>query len=406
MTGCRGEMIPLRFGFGYNRQAVHVRREELYRAKRFIDCEEDCVDYGLFMMPLHPPERIVADAYDDDVATLVAADRLGYAEAWIGEHFTSTWENIPCPDLFIAKTAALTEHIRLGIGVVLMPFHNPLEVALRTAMLDQMTRGRVMLGVGSGGIGGDRRAFGIELSGPEAAALTREGIDVIVKAWAGEPFEHHGKFFNFDVPRADPALSTGVLLRPYQNPHPPVAIAGVSRSSAGLQMAGERGWIPMSTNFLRPDVLRYHWEAIEAGAKRALRAPPRNQWRIAREIYVAETHEEAVRDARDGAMGRAFRDYMFPLNAAGPAGLEAFQPADSHLANESITVDYLLEQTWIVGTPDECAQKLRALYKTVGGFGTVLMICHDWHPNVDKWTRSLELFAEKVMPQLADLKVA
>jgi len=360
------------------------------------------MDYGLFIMPLHPPGRPVADTYDDDLQTLIAADQLGYSEAWIGEHFTSPWENIPCPDLLIAKAAGRTERIRLGTGVVLMPFHNPLEVALRFATLDHLTRGRFMLGVGSGGIAGDRRAFGIDLSGPDAATLTREGVEVVERAWAGEPFSYQGKFFQFDVPARDE--TTGALLRPYQDPHPPIAIAGVSRSSVGLALAGERGWIPMSTNFLQADVLRQHWLSIESGARRGGRVPSRRAWRIAREIHVAETHEQAWRDAREGGMARAFSEYMLPLVASGPYGLQAFKPIDGDVPDAAITIDYLLENVWIVGTPDECAAKLRALYEAVGGFGTVLMIGHDWHPHPEKWTRSIELFAERVMPQLRDLR--
>ena len=361
------------------------------------------MEYGLFIMPLHPPRRPVADTYDDDLQTLIAAEQLGYSEAWIGEHFTSAWKNIPCPDLLIAKAAGRTERIRLGTGVVLMPFHNPLEVALRAATLDHLTRGRLMLGIGSGGIDGDRRAFGIDPTGPEAAALTREGIDVVEKAWAGEPFRYEGRFFKYDVPAPNDALQTGILLRPYQQPHPPIAIAGVSRSSAGLALAGERGWIPLSTNFLQPDVLRLHWASIASGAEKAGRKPTRRTWRIAREIYVADTHDRAIRDARDGAMARAFSEYMLPLVAGGPYGLQAFKPTEGEVPDSAITIDYLIENVWIVGSPDECAAKLRGLYESVGGFGTVLMIGHDWHPHREKWQRSMELFAETVMPRVKDL---
>ena len=103
----------------------------------------------MFSMPLHPPDRPIADTYEDDLQTCELADRLGYDEVWIGEHFTSVWANIPAPDLFIAQAAARTRRIRFGTGVVLMPFHNPLFVALRLAQLDHQTRGRLMVGVGS-----------------------------------------------------------------------------------------------------------------------------------------------------------------------------------------------------------------------------------------------------------------
>jgi len=78
------------------------------------------MDFGLFMMPLHPPRRSFADSYDRDTALLVQADQLGYHEAWIGEHITETWENAPVPELLIAKALALTERLIFATGVTII----------------------------------------------------------------------------------------------------------------------------------------------------------------------------------------------------------------------------------------------------------------------------------------------
>ena len=107
---------------------------------------------GLFMMPMHPPEKPHADAYELDIDTLVAADQLGYDEAWLGEHFTSAWENIPAPDLILAAALQHTKRIRLGTGVACLPNHNPVVLAHRIAQLDQMARGRFLWGVGAGAV--------------------------------------------------------------------------------------------------------------------------------------------------------------------------------------------------------------------------------------------------------------
>ena len=109
------------------------------------------MDLGYFTMPLHPPGSNVTKTMDDDLEQLVTLDRLGYKEAWIGEHFTTQWENIPAPDLFIAKALAMTENILLGTGVTCMPNHNPFMIAHRIAQLDHMAHGRFQWGVGSGG---------------------------------------------------------------------------------------------------------------------------------------------------------------------------------------------------------------------------------------------------------------
>ena len=352
-------------------------------------------------MPLHPPERAIADTYEDDFRTLELADRLGYDEAWIGEHFTSVWENIPAPDIFIAQAAARAPRLRFGTGVVLMPFHNPLFVALRLAQLDHQTGGRLMVGVGSGGIAADKRAFGIDPTPEQAGKATFEGIDLILRYWVGEPVKHDGEVFQVDVPPAHQPTATGVLMRPYQRPHPPIAIAGVNRASYGLGRAGERGWLPLSTNFLPPSALSGHWDAYAQGAVRTGRTAERNVWRIARDIHVAETTELARRQAREGGMARAYSEYMLPLVTHGGRGLGAFKE-DPEMPDAAVTTDYLLDNVWIVGSVEEVVAKLTRLYEQVGGFGVLLQVAFDWAPRQDVWHRSMELLAERVIPRLAE----
>lgn len=355
------------------------------------------------MMPVHPPQRSTAAAYDYDLRQFVHADQLGFAEAWIGEHFTSQWENIPAPDLFIAHALAHTKTIRFGTGVVLLPFHNPVHVALRIAQLDHLARGRLLFGVGSGGIAADRVMFGLDQVNVDFRVLVREALDVILRVWQGEPFTYEGEIFKVRTPELRDDIRTGVLMRPYQQPHPPIAVAGVNRGSDGLTLAGARGYIPMSSNFLHAETLVDHWQTVERGAAQAGRAARRSDWRIARDIYVAETTEQARRDVLESGIGRAFEQYMLPLVRSGGRGLGAFKPHPDAMPDEAVTIDYLLDNIWIVGSPEECAAKLRRLHEAVGGFGTVLMIAHDWMPDDEKWFRSAELFARKVMPSLSDL---
>ncbi len=156
------------------------------------------MQFGLFMMPLHPPHRSFADSYDRDLALLVAADRLGYHEAWIGEHLTERWENAPAPELLIAKSLAMTHKIILATGVTLLAIHHPVEVAHRIAMLDHLARGRLYWGIGGGAIPTDLELFGLDpAKGAEVRTRSAEALDVILKLWASEgPFTYHGKYFN------------------------------------------------------------------------------------------------------------------------------------------------------------------------------------------------------------------
>lgn len=139
---------------------------------------------GLFMMPLHPPYRPIADCYDRDIDQLVTGDKLGFVEAWLGEHFTEKWENPPAPDLLIAKALALTKNIRFGTGVTLLGMHEPAYLAHRLAMLDHLARGRFQWGIGLGGSPSDMMLMGLDPS--TARGRATEALEVILALWAHE----------------------------------------------------------------------------------------------------------------------------------------------------------------------------------------------------------------------------
>jgi len=351
---------------------------------------------SLFSMPLHPPERPIADCYADDLRMIELAEQLGYEEFWCGEHLTSRWENVPDPMLLLAAAASRTTQIRFGTAVLLMPFHNPLHTALRLAQLDHQMRGRLIVGIGSGGLKQDREAFGIDLTPEQAGRLTAESAELLERFWQGEPFAHTGEFFRYTLPDEDPTLRNGALMRPYQRPRPEIAVAGVNRQSYILGWAGERGYTPLTTNLMATDHIVDHWAAYTAGCVRGGRAPDRARWHICRDIHVADTTDRAIREVRDGGMARAYREYMLPLVRSG-RGLHAFK-LDTTMSDDEVTIDYLIEHAWIVGSVEECTRRLRALRDASGGFGVLMAIAHDWAPYTDRFHRSLALLAEKVLP--------
>jgi alkanesulfonate monooxygenase SsuD/methylene tetrahydromethanopterin reductase-like flavin-dependent oxidoreductase (luciferase family) len=364
------------------------------------------VKLGLFMMPMHPPEKAHADAYELDVETLVAADRLGYAEAWVGEHFTSGWENVPAPDLILAAALQRTRRIRLGTGVACLPNHNPVVLAHRIAQLDQMARGRFNFGIGSGGFPGDFDLFEIDVSAGEHRRVTREVIDLVLSVWDaanrrdGATVVSETDRWRFKLPeRTDWGM--GLHMAPFQKPYPPIAVAGLNAKSETLVLAGERGWIPMSIHLVPVATLVSHWSAVESGAAKTGAGTDRREWRISRDIYVAETTEQARREARAGALAKVYERYFFPLLTYAKQ-LFLFKP-DQTLRDEDITVDWLMDNTWIVGSPDDVARQIRELHSAVGGFGTVLQLIYDWGDQEESNRRSMQLLAEEVMPQLANL---
>src|SRR5206468_2359860 len=194
------------------------------------------MQFGLFMMPLHPPHRAFADGYDRDVAQIVAADRLGFQEVWVGEHLTERWENAPAPDLLLAQALALTKTVRLGTGVTLLALHNPVYLAHRVAMLDHMARGRFQWGIGGGGIPTDLSLFGLDPA--TVRSRSAEVLDVVLELWTSEtPLSHHGRFFDVDAPAFDSLKDRGSYMKPYQRPHPPIAVAASTPKSDSMRMA-------------------------------------------------------------------------------------------------------------------------------------------------------------------------
>src|SRR5437867_1615097 len=177
---------------------------------------------GYFAMPLHPPGADPARTMDDDLVQLATLDRLGYEEAWIGEHFTAEWENIPAPDLFIAAALQRTQRINLGTGVACLPNHSPFVLAHRIAQLDNMARGRFLFGVGSGGFPGDFTVAGVDPKTGQQRTLTHDAIDLVLKLWAApEPGHYEAHNWRFDVPEPNPEIAQHVHVRPYTQPHPP-----------------------------------------------------------------------------------------------------------------------------------------------------------------------------------------
>ena len=353
---------------------------------------------GYFAMPLHPPGSEPGLTMEEDLRQLVALEHLGFEEAWIGEHFTAEWENIPCPDLFIAKALGMTRTIRLGTGVSCLPNHDPLMLAQRIAQLDQLARGRFLWGVGSGGFPGDFALFDVDPKSGEHREITRTTLDLVLELWNDpKPGLYESRRWRFRVPEPSPDIDLRLHLRPYQKPHPPIAVAGVSESSETLVLAGERGFIPMSINFVPARTLRTHWQGVETGAQRAGRSPDRATWRVSRDVIVAETTGAARRLALEGPLARDWDGYFLPLlRKTGRLGLPKVDPS---MSDERVTVDYLLDHVWIVGDPDEVTRKLRTLRDEVGGFGVLLVIAHEWQP-WDAWLRSMTLLTERVLPRL------
>jgi alkanesulfonate monooxygenase SsuD/methylene tetrahydromethanopterin reductase-like flavin-dependent oxidoreductase (luciferase family) len=361
------------------------------------------VKLGMFLMPSHPPERKFKAGQDWDLEVLRTADGFGYSEAWIGEHFTSPWEPNPSPDVLIAQALLQTERITLAPGAHLLPYHHPAELACRVAFMDHLAQGRYMLGIGASGLPSDWQLFQVDGTSGKNRDMTREALDIMLKMWESDGgLDYQGQFWHVNVP--EPMLRTlRHHLKPYQKPHPPIGVAGFSPGSDTLKLAGERGFIPLSLN-LSPGYVASHWDSVVEGARRTGRTPDRRDWRIVREIFVADTDEEAYEQCVYGAMGRMMREYLLPLFQ--DFDFIKYLKDDPDLPDTAITPEYLWNHGWLVGSVDTVTAKLKEMYATLGGFGTLLLFVFDYADNPAPWLKSMRLLAEEVLPRVADLEPA
>jgi limonene 1,2-monooxygenase len=340
--------------------------------------------FGIFMGPFHRVGENPTLAIDRDLELVQWLDSLGFDEAWIGEHHSAGWEIISSPEIFIAAAAERTRHIKLGTGVISLPYHHPLMVANWMVQLDHMTHGRVMMGVGPGALPSDAYMMGIDHSAQRPRM--DEALGVILRLFTEtEPITYKSDWFE---------LREALLqLRPYQRPYMPVAVASV-QSPAGVVLAGKYGaavltiTVPRDPSPNSESDLKNLWAIAEESAAEHGQEVRREDWRLVLPVHLAETRQEARAEARIGA-GRYLREYSEGTNGRRPI-------FDGPLEK---VIDFMADAGyWIVGTPDDCIEGIKRLDEQSGGYGGFLVQTVDWAPR-DKMLHSYELLARYVMPQ-------
>jgi limonene 1,2-monooxygenase len=337
--------------------------------------------FGIFMAPFHPLGEDPTLCLERDLELLQWLDYLGFDEAWIGEHHSAGWETIASPEVFIATAAERTKNLKLGTGVISLPYHHPLMVANRMILLDHLTRGRAMLGVGPGALGSDAYMLGID-------QLTQrqrmdESLGIILRLFTEtEPITYESDWFVL--------RDAMVHLRPYTQPHMPIAVAA-AQSPSGMQLAGKHGAGVLSVSVIRdpgtaPN-LRKYWQIAEETAAEHGHTMHREDWRMVVHVHLAESRKEAMAQARVKA-GRYQREY-FEQTIGLPAAIDG--PADK-------IIDTMVERgAWCVGTPDDLIAHIKRLDEESGGFGGFLVQATEWGTR-EQVLHSYELVARYVKP--------
>jgi alkanesulfonate monooxygenase SsuD/methylene tetrahydromethanopterin reductase-like flavin-dependent oxidoreductase (luciferase family) len=351
---------------------------------------------GMFVMPIHDPAKPLAQCIDEDLELAVQCEGLGFHDFWVGEHHSSSVENIVMPELFLAKLLGLTQGIRIGPAPVCLQYHHPAHVAGRLAFLDHLSHGRLNVCFGPGAIPTDMEVFGAQAS--ESGARVAESIDMILRLWTGElPIDIEGRFWNLKMKdNMHPKFGVGHLHKPLQQPHPPIYVPSISRASAGLSKAAERGFRFISHHMIHRRALREQWNTYSSAATAAGRAAQPADWAVSRNVFVADSTKEAQRLAKSNSLGASIQ-YILDLTRATAPGGVAMWKRDREQADSDCTLDYFMEDVVIAGDPDHVNERLLALREEIGNFGTLVLTAHDWDDRA-RWTESLRLFASEVAP--------
>jgi limonene 1,2-monooxygenase len=353
-------------------------------SKREAAMSEINLRHGIFLPPFHPNEENPTACLERDLDLMVWLDKLGFHEAWIGEHHSAGFEIISSPEIFIAFAAERTKNIRLGTGVVSLPYHHPMMVADRIVQLDHMTRGRIMFGCGPGLLASDAIMMGIDpLTQRDRMA---EAIDVILRLFKGEIVTEKTEWYTMEGAR--------LHLLPYTKPHPEMAVVSAITPSGG-RLAGkyDLGMICVAaTNPFGYDALASNWQIAGDVAAQHGRSMDANRLRLVGPMHIAETREKAFANASWG-----FERYLGYLNNNQPRFI---------VPKGQDPLEWFIESRYgVCGTPDDAIALIERLQEKQGAFGAFLQQAHNW-ADFEATKRSYELYARYVMPHFSRLNAS
>jgi len=344
------------------------------------------LNFGVFITPFHPTGQSPTLALEYDLERVVALDRLGFDEAWFGEHHSGGYELIACPEVFIAAAAERTKHIRLGTGVVSLPYHHPLMVADRWVLLDHLTRGRVIFGTGPGALPSDAYMMGIDPV--DQRPMMQDSLEAILALFRAAPGERITRQTDWFTLR-DAALH----IRPYTWPYPEISTAAMV-SPSGPRLAGQLGTSLLSLSMSIPGgfaALENAWQIVTDQATKAGRdEPDRRNWRVLGIMHLADTRDQAIDDCTYG-----LQDFANYFAAAGFVPLS--NDVDEADSPRTFVENYANAGNCCIGTPDDAIEYIDGLLEQSGGFGTLLVLGHDWATPQATY-HSYELMARYVIP--------
>ena len=343
--------------------------------------------FGVFLAPHHPIGENPTLQLQSDLKLASQLDELGYDEFWCGEHHSTGWEVIASPEIFLAAAAERTQRIKLGTGVISLPYHHPFMVAQRLVQLDHQSRGRLIFGSGPGALPSDAHTLGLD------PMLLRdrqdEAMGVIRKLFEGEErFSYESDWFKL--------RDAKLHLKPLQE-NMEFAVAS-QISPSGMTLAGKHQAGVLSIGAMVAEGMRSlptQWSFAEESAAKHGNSVDRKNWRIVMNWHIAETRKEARLQAKEGLL-RHNNDYS--VATLNPDEGTIYKSPDDAVDG----VAFSENSTAVIGTPDDLIAKIKEMISITGGFGCVIGFAHDW-ANRENTLKSWDLVARYVIPEINGL---
>ena len=356
---------------------------------------------GYFTMPMHPEHRSPTETLQEDRESIILADKLGFYDAFVGEHLTEKTENITSSMLFLATLISDTKNIKLATGTSNLSQWHPVMIASYAAMFDHLAKGRFIFGISAGALRCDAEALGTLQENRQK--MFEDCIEVILEIWKRDsPYDIDIPGNRYKVTTAtqrELSIGRGHLYKPYQQPRPEIVGTVVAPFSKGVIEMGKKDFHPLSANFLLSKWLPSHWANYTEGKKRVGQTPDPADWRIARTIMVADDDKTARRYAIEDPKSpyRFYWKMMYTKMALG--GRQGVFKTSREQPDSEITEDYVLDNLVIHGSVDKVVDEILKLREEAGDFGELVYAGMDWvDPALTR--RSMELMATEVMPRV------
>tara|TARA_B100001123_G_C15327498_1_gene1030056 strand:+ start:1647 stop:2834 length:1188 start_codon:yes stop_codon:yes gene_type:complete len=344
--------------------------------------------FGAFLAPHHPIGENPMLQLQSDLGFVQHLDNLGFDEFWCGEHHSTGWEVIASPELFLAAAAERTQRIKLGTGVISLPYHHPFMVAQRLVQLDYQSRGRVIFGSGPGALPSDAHTLGLDPM--HLRSRQDESIGIIKRLFSGERFSYESEWFKL--------RDAKLQLRPLQKDMEFVVASTFTPSGMTLSGKYETGVISiggMASQGLKS--LARQWEFAEESASKHRTRISRENWRVLMSWHIAETRDQAREEAKDGLL---IHNNEYTTRALRPDDGQIFKTADEAVDATAFSG----VGNAVIGTPDDLIKKIQEMIDVTGGFGAVIGFAHDW-ANRENTKKSWDLVARYVVPEINSMLV-